>query len=140
VDEGEIQVQRPGYDIHSRTDEASREHHSNGSENADHPLLLGDIGQIDVQTPREQQESQHSVEDSVRKINRLNGVLGPVRSLRNKLAEECDRERSDQPDRGNADSIGQMNPAMIDVAEHRHQRDDDAGGLKQRHLHSLLFR
>ena len=110
-----------------------RDHHAEAREEADRPLALRELGEVDVQRAGEEQEREHAVEERAVELDRADCLSGEPRRIDAELAERHEKERQHEREEQHRHAHRLADVAVVHPAEERGEGDEGAGGAQRVH-------
>jgi hypothetical protein len=107
--------------------------HTRDGQRGDDTALRGQLVQIDVQRPGEQEKTQHPLHQRVVEINLGEQLHRAIANPGREMSGTDQPGRDQQGDQHHADRGRQFEAAVIQIAEQRRQRDEDRDDLKYGH-------
>ena len=118
---------------HQHGHDHGREHHAHRGEDQDRPLLPGEVAQVDVEAPGEEEKAEHAVEQDAVEVEMADDRAGLLGERGNEPTEREQAQGKDQRQGHQPDRRGQPEESNIEEAEPRGQHGQDRQQVKQTH-------
>ena len=87
--------------------------------------MVGEVIDIDVERARKQEKTQHAMEQGLVEVNGMQQVCGLLFQVESKEIDQMEGQGHDHGHQPHPDGHRQANPAVVDVAEHGGERDQN---------------
>ena len=119
--------------VNAVADDDGRDHHAHGREHQDRALLPRHRLQLERQAAGEQQHAEDAVEHDLGEVDAGKRLARPRRALRVDEAVAGDPHRQHEGQRRDPDRLRPLEEAVVEIPQHRDQRDHEAEEFEQGH-------
>jgi len=133
IDEADLNADQRKHQPGQNGDNHRRNPHTDGRQQRNQPLLSGQIIQIDVQRPGEQQETEQAVHQGLVEVDARDDRFRLPLHFGKPQSEQNQSEGKQQSNDHQPDGRRQPEPTVIDVAEQSRQSDQQRDDLEKIH-------